>query len=114
MLTYKTFAAGPGGEISRRLGLRLDGVTDWNGYTAAALALYHGHGAPLVTAARELYSHVSIGERAVLLACLWAADYLWLADELMSSDGRSIWRALDGADNAQRQAVAAALVRIDG
>ncbi|CAO3434191.1 hypothetical protein [Azospirillum endophyticum] len=114
MLTFQMFAAGPGGEMSRRLGLRLDGVSDWTGFAVAASAANRGPGAALVAAARELYCHVSTGERAVLLAALWAADYAWLADELMSGDGRGIWRGLDCADDAHRQAVSAALVRANG
>jgi hypothetical protein len=113
MLTFQTFAAGPGGEMSRLLGLRLDGITDWSGYTATTSTVTRGRGAPLAAAARKLYESASTGERAVLLACLWAVDYAWLADELMSKDGRGIWRALDGSDDAHRQAIAAALVRAD-
>lgn len=107
MTTFATFRAGPGGEICRRIGLDVSGLTDWRDYTAAVAALA-GRDNGLVAAVRS--ACLSSGERAVLAAALHAADYSWLADEV--DDGRT-WRRLDNTHDAFAMAVAACILRVD-
>jgi len=109
---FVSFRDGPGGEICRRIGIDISNQGCWTDYTRAMIVFNNQEqGGKLVKRARHFAGVASSGEHVLLTACLYAADFAWLADEL--SEGGT-WRRVDKVSGAYRDAVAACVARIDG
>ena len=109
--TFATFRDGSGGGVCRSIGIDISGLVDWASY-AQAVTEWHGEGDgySFEKAAEQFHGEAFVGERAVLLAALAAANLPNLADRL--SDGRT-WDRLCGMSRRVRESVAAAILRID-
>jgi hypothetical protein len=108
--TFTDFRDGTGGEICRRMGIDISGLTTWRAYTDAVVRANDKPLGSIVEAARKLDGTASSGERAVLHAALAAADFAWLAQEL---DRGNFWERTMHMGNAVRRAVAAAVLRTE-
>ena len=108
---FVSFRDGPGGEICRRIGVDISNLGSWREYTRA-MVVYNNQeqGGKLVRRARNFAGVACSGEYVLLTACLWAADFAWLADEL--SEG-CMWQWMDKVSGDYRDATAACVARID-
>lgn len=98
----------PAREIFRKLGLSeyLEEATSWRALRAFIIHFNGADEGTFVALARECDGSVSSGERILLHAILYAADFAWLADEL--TDGKA-WQHMDSAHDDWRRAVAACI-----
>ena len=109
MATFIDFRDGVAGDILRRkLGLGIGDLETWEGYTRRVVMLDDRDG--FLARVRRLDGLVSSGERTVAHACLAAADFEVLVEEL---DGGLFWRRFDTLDREHALAVAAVIVRRD-
>lgn len=113
MIGFRIFRDGIGGDVAARLGLDISGLNSWSEYTTVAVAFNGRDEGRLVHRARAYAAVCSTGERLVLLAALHAADFAWLADEMVRESGmwRNLWYV---ADEDTRAAVSAAILRQEG
>jgi hypothetical protein len=110
-MNFANFRDGIGGEMCRRLGFDIAKCQTWADYTRTAVAYNDSGKDCLVHSARELHAVASHGELALIQACLLAADFAWLADELA---GGAAWTLTESTGGRHRAAVVACLARIDG
>lgn len=105
--TWKNLA--PVREMAERLGFgrALDQSYNWEDYTTRFIQA-NDDGGKMVKAAEGLWGYLSSGERPVLAAMLYAADFSRFADRF-SGDGT--WSALDRTYGNHAVAVALAILR---
>lgn len=105
--TWKHLAPVQG--MAERLGFEtaLAQSQSWNDYTARFIRANDDNGR-MVKAAEDLWGYLSAGERPVLAAMLFAADFSRFADSF--SDGGT-WSALDRTHGHHATAVALAILR---
>jgi hypothetical protein len=110
MLDFAAFKNGPARHLLQRAaGIDISGLASWSEYSSA----FYEHVAAddrVIDQLREAFGVLSSGEQAVLAACLHAADYAGLADELMRD---APWQRLSRVSGEHLHAVAAAVARID-
>lgn len=112
MCTFIDFRDGPGGRfVADTFGLDITDIQDWG--TFRAVMLDHrqdlGGAAAFVARVQRRYGTGSTGERALLLAVLFAIDYRWLADELARESGRSFLEDMENTSGEWARAAAACL-----
>lgn len=95
--------------IAARLdfGSTLADCQDWDDYTARFISA-NDKGGRMVKAAEDLWGYLSTGERPVLAAMLFAADFSRFADRFFEG---GTWSALDRTDGDHAVAVALAILR---
>ncbi len=109
MPSFIDFRDGVAGDILRRkLGLDIGDLDTWEGYTRRIVMMDDRDG--FLDRVRRLDGVVSSGERTVLHACVAAADFGVLAEEL---DCGLFWRRFDTLDREHALAVAAVIMRRD-
>lgn len=102
--TFVDFVSGPGGQIAAGLGVPVSKCTSWQAFTAACCETDG-----FSDAAKHYAETCSGGERVVLAAILYAADYAGLADTL----SKGTWRALSFTGGDYKAAAIAALARVN-
>lgn len=112
---FETFRTGPAADLLRRV-FRFDlaGCVSWDDYTTSLLAHRAALGGDekFAERARSFDAVASSGERPLLQACLQAADYAWLADELAKGEGEGFWqRAWQSLSGDYALAVACVIAR---
>lgn len=109
MATFIDFRDGVAGDILRRkLGLDISNLDTWEDYTRRIVMMDDRDA--FFDRVRRLDGVLSSGERTVLHACVAAADFGALAEEL---DDGQFWRRFDNLDREHALAVAAVIVRRD-
>lgn len=109
MPSFIDFRDGVAGDILRRkLGLDIGDLDTWEDYTRRIVMMDDRDA--FFDRVRRLDGVVSSGERTVLHACIAAADFGALAEEL---DGGLFWRRFDKLDREHALAVAAVIMRRD-
>lgn len=109
MPSFIDFRDGVAGDILRRkLGLDISDLDTWEDYTRRIVMMDDRDG--FMDRVRRLDRVVSSGERTVIHACIAAADFGALAEEL---DCGLFWRRFDTLDREHALAVAAVIMRRD-
>lgn len=114
-MDFDTWKTGPAADVLwRAFHFDVSRCASWDHYTRALLQHRKelGGSEAFVERARMWGCRFSSGERVLFLACLHAADYGWLADEL--ADGRflgAVWSA--GLDSDFALALGATMARLD-
>lgn len=108
-LTFQDFRDGMGGDVCRRIGVDLSGLTTWAAYTRAMLDHDGSTRGRLVEDATAFGGVASSGERVVLAAALAACDHATQADMICPG----FWSRVDRLGDEARTAIAAAIARQD-
>lgn len=88
----------------------VSGCVDWYGFTKAVVGFNDQSGGRLVEDTKQYANSCSSGERVLLSAILYAADFSGLADNL---DEGNTWRHFNRVSGLHRQAVVACIARQD-
>ncbi len=110
-LTFADFKAGePARALFRKLGLEqyLEVATSWRSLRRVIVDFNDLEVGRFVKLARGCDGLASSGERTLLHAILFVADFAWLADEL--AEGRA-WFRMDNVSGEWRAAVAACILQ---
>ena len=108
-LTFQDFRDGMGGDICRRIGVDVSGLTTWAAYTRFMLDHNGSTHGRLIEDATVFGGVASGGELAVLAAALAACDYAAQADTVCPG----FWSRIDQLGDKARTAIAAAIARQD-
>jgi hypothetical protein len=110
MFDFAAFKNGPARHLLQRAaGIDIGPLASWSEYSNV---VYEHVSADdrVIDQLREAFGVFSSAEQVLLAACLYAADYSALADEMM---GDATWQQLARVSGDHKLAVAAAVARID-
>ena len=109
-MNFQTWRNGPARQLLQgAMGFNIDQIMSWQDYTESFGRFFNHSGCP--GDIRERFTIMSSGEQVLFAACLCAADFAWLADELTGdSTWQRIWWDLSGD---YKTSVGAAIARMD-
>jgi hypothetical protein len=113
MSTFADYRDGPGGEVAQTiLGKSISHLTTWAGFAAFTYSVSSDRqeARDIIERARTAYSTGHIGERAVILASLFAMDRSRQAIMLETEAGENLLHIMNYVDDAHRRSVAACLL----
>jgi hypothetical protein len=116
-MNFQSWCKGPAKHLLQGvLGFNIDRLLSWQDYTENLGRFFEREGCcddlkSVPNKVRERFAVMSSGEQVLFAACLCAADFAWLADELMGDrTWQRVWWDLSGD---HRTSVGAAIARID-
>lgn len=111
MTDFVTYRDGPGGSIARTiLGKNISNLNTWNEFFDFTYSVScTGDGKNMLERAERAYAAAHVGERAVILATLFAMDRSFHAIKLETQANENLLGMMNYVDGPHRAAVAACM-----